>query len=47
MPLDDNFEVGFEYLYNHLINEAISSNPDADGGDPTTLSLFVQYHLPI
>ena len=47
VPLDNNFEVGFEWLYNHLINETISSNPKADGGDPTTMSLFVQYHLPI
>ena len=47
IPTGRNFEVGVEYLYNHLNSETLSNNMNADGGDPTTLSVFVQYRLPI
>jgi opacity protein-like surface antigen len=47
VPTGNNVEVGVEYLYSHLNSEVVSTNPNADGGDPTTLSLFLQYRLPI
>jgi Outer membrane protein beta-barrel domain len=40
-------EVGVEWLYSHLNNETLSTNINADGGDPSSLSFFVQYRLPL
>jgi hypothetical protein len=47
VPTGYGVEVGVEWLYNHLNNEMLSTNPAADGGDPSTLSVFVQYRLPM
>jgi opacity protein-like surface antigen len=47
VPTGNGFEVGVEWLYSHLNNETLSTNPNADGGDPSTLSFFVQYRLPL
>ena len=47
IPTGRNIEVGLEYKYTHLNGEVLSRNPDIEGGDPSTLSLFVQYRLPI
>jgi opacity protein-like surface antigen len=38
-------EVGLEYTYSHLLGETLSTNPNADGGDPSSLSLFAQYRF--
>jgi opacity protein-like surface antigen len=45
VPTGRNVEVGVEWTYNHLSGETLSTNPTADGGDPSTLSLFVQYRF--
>jgi len=45
VPTGYGVEVGVEWLYSHLNNENLSTNPNADGGDPSTLSLYVQYRL--
>jgi hypothetical protein len=45
IPTGYRVEVGAEWLYSHLNNENLSTNPNADGGDPSTLSLYVQYRL--
>jgi hypothetical protein len=47
VPTGRGFEVGVEYLFNYLVGETLSINPNADGGDPGTLSLFAQYRLPL
>ncbi len=47
VPTGRNVEVGVEWLYSHLNGEMLSSNPNADGGDPSTLSFFLQYRLPL
>ncbi len=49
VPVGHNIEVGVEYLYSHLNSETLSTHTmnGADGGDPSTLSFFVQYRLPL
>jgi hypothetical protein len=47
VPTGYGVEVGVEWLYSHLNNETLSTVPTADGGDPSTLSVFVQYRLPL
>ena len=47
VPTGRGVEVGVEWLYSHLNNEMLSTNPNADGGDPSTLSFFLQYRLPL
>jgi hypothetical protein len=45
VPTGYGVEVGVEWLYSHLNNENLSTNPNADGGDPSTLSFYVQYRV--
>jgi opacity protein-like surface antigen len=45
IPTGYGVEVGVEWLYSHLNDENLSMNPNADGGDPSTLSVYVQYRL--
>jgi opacity protein-like surface antigen len=47
VPTGRGVEVGVEWLYSHLNNEMLSTNLNADGGDPSSLSFFVQYRLPL
>jgi hypothetical protein len=47
VPTGYGVEVGVEWLYSHLHNEMLSTVPTANGGDPSTLSVFVQYRLPL
>jgi Outer membrane protein beta-barrel domain len=47
VPTGRGVEVGVEWLYSHLNNEMLATNPNADGGDPSTLSFFLQYRLPL
>jgi opacity protein-like surface antigen len=47
IPTGRGFEVGVEYSYSHLNGETLSTNMNADGGDPSTLDIFVQYRLPL
>jgi hypothetical protein len=47
VPTGYGVEVGVEWLYSHLNNELLSTNPSANGGDPSTVSVFVQYRLPL
>jgi hypothetical protein len=47
VPTGYGVQVGVEWLYSHLNDEFLSTNPSANGGDPSTLSFFVQYRLPL
>jgi len=47
VPTGYGIEVGVEWLYSHLNDENLSTNPNADGGDPSTLSVYAQYRLPL
>jgi hypothetical protein len=47
VPTGYGVEVGVEWLYSHLHNEMLSTVPTANGGDPSSLSVFVQYRLPL
>jgi opacity protein-like surface antigen len=47
VPTGRGVEVGVEWLYSHINNELLATNPNANGGDPSTLSFFVQLHLPL
>jgi len=47
VPTGYGVEVGVEWLYSHLHNEMLATVPTANGGDPSTLSVFVQYRLPL
>jgi hypothetical protein len=47
VPTGYGVEVGVEWLYSHLHNETLATAPTANGGDPSTLSVFVQYRLPL
>jgi hypothetical protein len=47
VPTGYGVEVGVEWLYSHLNGEDLSKNPSADGGDPSTLSVYLQYRLPL
>jgi opacity protein-like surface antigen len=47
VPTGHGVEVGVEWLYSHVNGEMLSTNPNADGGDPSTLSFFVQYRIPV
>jgi opacity protein-like surface antigen len=45
VPVTPQIQVGFEAFYSHLNGETLSRNPDADGGDPDSFSLFAQYRF--
>ena len=47
VPTGRNIEVGVEYKYAHLNGEVLTRDDNTSGGDPSMLSLFVQYRLPI
>jgi len=47
VPVGRRFEVGVEYFFNVLLAEKLSSNPKFNGGDPSTISFFLQYRLPL
>lgn len=47
VPAGKNLEIGVEYLFNVLLAETLSTNKAASGGDPSTISFFVQYRLPL
>jgi hypothetical protein len=38
-------QVGMEWSYAYLLGETLSTNPDAEGGDPGSISIFVQYRF--
>jgi hypothetical protein len=45
VPLNRVIDVGAELSYIHLNGETLSTNENADGGDPVNLSLVAQYRF--
>lgn len=46
VPTGYGGQVGVERLHSHLNGEWFSANQSANGGDPSTLSVFLEYRLP-
>jgi hypothetical protein len=45
VPVGQKVEIGVEYTFSFLVGESLSSNDAFEGGDPSTMSLFVQYRV--
>jgi len=45
VPVNRVIDVGAEFSYVHLNGETLSTNENADGGDPVNLSLVAQYRF--